>query len=708
MAVDNNTGDLYVLQLGTFSLKIGNWEDNSSKILRIRPDGSSQVVAEGFGVASSMALDKKGNIYVSETFKGRVLKFDRSTVKSSVPFFSENFNKGIPDTWSNVDSTGNGVMFTNCDSTCLKAYQDQYSADFYDRGIAVADGVKSFQTSTFRAGMASLLAVGQTNLNTTLTSPAINCSDKNKVFLAFNAVAWGGANADAILTNGQATTACMLRVSRDGRNWKDYQIFGFGLRDFEIAFYDISEVAANQSQVYIQFRRTGPEKNAIFALDDIRLLEKAPLRNVTVVTDMSSVAVSPKGVHIALENDNWNPSSVSMTDMGNGLYQSTIVVPQSEKVHYKFINGDSDSESETVPMGCGESNAAGAFGRIALGGFKNETLDLVCFGRCMQCGNLNPKAPLLDCPTDASILYCENFEGLQDGKLVPQLPNWSTYSLAFNFYTDPTTVLDNPLVTGYKNGFTNFDGNNALKIRSNPITQAFEDPLLDLGNPTEGTYQLDFTIYVPKNRSGMIMVDDVNGNAGFAMNFSTDSLYLLSFLDYATFDLNLIGTTVKYKQDDWNAISLTFNVATNKMTLKLNNVPILDAIDAAQPGYGFLEFWAADFVSGLTAPSEFYIDDIVYRRIPDVQELKTAAKKPLMASIAPNPANERLLITPEADTDTDWQVRLLNNVGQLVLTQKSSGSTPIEMATQNLNAGVYVLEFQSHETRWTKKVVIQH
>jgi hypothetical protein len=693
MAVDYSTGDLYVLQLGSFALKTTNWTPNSSKILRITANGSTQVVAEGFGIASAMALD---NIYVSETFNGRVIKFDRNTVKTSVPFFSENFNKGIPATWSSVDSIGNGPKFTACDSTCLKAYQDQYTANFYDRGIVVADGVKSFLSSTFRAGTASLVAVGQTNLNTTLTSPPINCSGKDKVFLGFNAIAWGGFDTDNLQTMGQANVYCTLRVSRDGLNWKDYRVFGFGLVDFELAFYDISEVAANQSQVYIQFRRTGPENNAIFVVDDISLLEKAPLRNVTVVADMSSVAVSPKGVHIAHENDNWNPNSLAMTDMGNGLYQGTIVVPQSEKVHYKFINGDSESDSERVLEGCGERNAAGVFGRIALGGYKNETLDVVCFGSCMQCGNLNPKAPLLDCANDPNIIYCENFEGLEYGKLLPQASQWTTNAIQLGETVE--TATDIPSITGFPQGFTNADGGKALRVQFN-FNDAGDSPILNLGNATTGSYQLDYKIYVPTDNAAYISFADLT------LNFS-DALTLSSF-DATTFENISLGDTIAYRKDDWNDISLFYNIETKQVILKVNDAKVFDAPNELHLDSTFL-YLAVSTENILKNIPHFFIDDIVYRHIPATQALKTVAKKPLMASISPNPANEKLLITPDVDTEANWQVRLLNNVGQLVSTQKSTGSTPIEMVTQNLNAGVYIVEFQSNNTRWTKKVVIQH
>jgi hypothetical protein len=75
--------------------------------------------------------------------------------------------------------------------------------------------------------------------------------------------------------------------------------------------------------------------------------------------------------------------------------------------------------------------------------------------------------------------------------------------------------------------------------------------------------------------------------------------------------------------------------------------------------------------------------------------------------VYPNPAKDALYIEG-IETKNDWQIKLLNNVGQVVATHKGMGASSIEITTQDFNSGMYIVEFQSDETRWTKKVVIQH
>jgi hypothetical protein len=59
-------------------------------------------------------------------------------------------------------------------------------------------------------------------------------------------------------------------------------------------------------------------------------------------------------------------------------------------------------------------------------------------------------------------------------------------------------------------------------------------------------------------------------------------------------------------------------------------------------------------------------------------------------------------------TTEDWQVRLINQLGQVVETQRGSASTPIELNTTDYKSGIYVVDFQSETTKWTKKVMIKH
>jgi hypothetical protein len=709
LALDPNTGDLYALQLASFSLQTFGFAPNSSKITRIKPDGSTQIVATGFGPASGMALDQMGSLYVSETFSGRVLKFANTVVEGSTAFFNEDFNRGIPATWTSTAGTGTTAKFVSCDSTCLKDYERfsfGVSPIISSLNRSMVGGI---EFNTVNAGAAALKAVKQTTIDATLTSPAINCSGKNKVFIRFMHVLWGGANSDSLQASANAKQTCVLRVSKDGTTWKEYKFVDFNIRAIGSYFLDISEVAANQSRVFVQFRRTGAENNQLWAIDDVSLTDVAPMRSVTVAVDMSSERLSPKGVYIAQEmkDGDWKPNAVKMMDMGNGMYSGTIPVGQLEKIHYKFMNGDSWGENESVPMGCGEKNAAGYYDRYVIGGDVANTLEPVCFGACMSCGNRKPQSSYMYCPGGTTTLYCENFESLKEGKLIPQSTKWSTPSLMVGAPLAVATGI--PMVTSYWSGFTNFDGSKAMRVQSNftGSNPNYDNPLLDLNDPMTGTYQIDFKMYIPHNTGGNVDFLDHDGNPGMGIYYS-DSIYFATGFDYVTLMPIIAGKGMGYKMDDWNDVSIMFNAATNKTMWKFNNKTLFDGTVADNPGYAYLEFLAIDVFTQSNV-SEMFIDDIVYRRVtpaepPVVDTHPTVAK----ATVSPNPANEKLLVTPDHRTTEDWQVRLINQLGQVVETQRGSASTPIEFSTINYQSGIYVVDFQSETTKWTKKVMIKH
>lgn len=74
--LDAKTGDLYALQLGKFVLDpvMPGFAPNSAKVIKIKPDGTQQTVAEGFGPSPGMAIDAQGTLYVTEIYAGRLLK----------------------------------------------------------------------------------------------------------------------------------------------------------------------------------------------------------------------------------------------------------------------------------------------------------------------------------------------------------------------------------------------------------------------------------------------------------------------------------------------------------------------------------------------------------------------------------------------------------------------------------------------------------
>jgi hypothetical protein len=109
---------------------------------------------------------------------------------------------------------------------------------------------------------------------------------------------------------------------------------------------------------------------------------------VTFQVDMSEVTtLSPNGVHLVGSFQNYDPAATPMVDQGNGIYSVQLPIPSGSFLFYRFINGNTNTEAETVPFTCGVLNNGGYYERVFQLDTAVTTLPLVCFSACEACGN---------------------------------------------------------------------------------------------------------------------------------------------------------------------------------------------------------------------------------------------------------------------------------------------------------------------------------
>ena len=108
----------------------------------------------------------------------------------------------------------------------------------------------------------------------------------------------------------------------------------------------------------------------------------AQITDVTFSVDMSNLIISEKGVHLAGDFQDWNPSSLEMFDTdNNSIYQLTISLEIDSVYEYKFINGDSWGEDEIIDDECGNGNG----NRLLITSNESTNLETVCFSSCYSC-----------------------------------------------------------------------------------------------------------------------------------------------------------------------------------------------------------------------------------------------------------------------------------------------------------------------------------
>jgi photosystem II stability/assembly factor-like uncharacterized protein len=76
--------------------------------------------------------------------------------------------------------------------------------------------------------------------------------------------------------------------------------------------------------------------------------------------------------------------------------------------------------------------------------------------------------------------------------------------------------------------------------------------------------------------------------------------------------------------------------------------------------------------------------------------------------VSPNPAKDKINVFINADNDNTWSIRMLNNVGQVVYTQKGQSNIMVDIDVKSFVNGLYLVEYEALGERKTEKILVQH
>jgi len=107
--------------------------------------------------------------------------------------------------------------------------------------------------------------------------------------------------------------------------------------------------------------------------------------NVTFRIDMSDETVSAEGVHVAGNFQGWDPAATELTDIGDDIYETTLVMSSGTYYEWKYINGITFEDAELVPEECGTPDGQGGFNRFMTAPQNDTTFANLCFGSCEPC-----------------------------------------------------------------------------------------------------------------------------------------------------------------------------------------------------------------------------------------------------------------------------------------------------------------------------------
>lgn len=131
------------------------------------------------------------------------------------------------------------------------------------------------------------------------------------------------------------------------------------------------------------------------------------LFEVTFIVNMGSIDVSPNGIHIGANFQDFQAGTTPMTAAGSGLFTYTVSLPAGYTAQFKYINGNDWSQAESVPFDCGFADGFNGFQREYLVPAEPSAVPVQCFGSCVDC------------------ITCDGIQGC-------------TYALAVNYNADAT------------------------------------------------------------------------------------------------------------------------------------------------------------------------------------------------------------------------------------------------------------------------------
>lgn len=103
--------------------------------------------------------------------------------------------------------------------------------------------------------------------------------------------------------------------------------------------------------------------------------------NITFQVDMSNEVVDPNGIHLMGTFNGFDPASISMTDMGGGLWETVVAIQSGQIIEYAFVNGNTTLGQEVIDPACANGSGYREYFVFAT----EATLGPDCFGFCGTC-----------------------------------------------------------------------------------------------------------------------------------------------------------------------------------------------------------------------------------------------------------------------------------------------------------------------------------
>ncbi len=412
--------------------------------------------------------------------------------------------------------------------------------------------------------------------------------------------------------------------------------------------------------------------------------------------------ISPLGIHVAgdWQNPQWQPNTHPLNDFdGDGIWSAVYPIADQDVMQFKFINGNDwvDGIPESVSGSC----AAGDNRQFDLTE-DNTVLPVYCWNSCDPC--VQPS--MITFQVNMSV-YCGDLsEGVN---LMGTATNWSSGEPMSDSDGDGIYTLTLPLQPGayefkFRVGGNGWEGvgNRPLTVEQStdatldavcfssmePCGQAF-DPADVLFRVNPGTNE------VPVGQVLWVMGDFTGWQSG-ALTMTDDDgdgiweRLIEDFCPQEGFFKFVIGADNTQTGTNWTEETADFSELEG--ACGVNNPGFSDNRKFVRPSADAMEIC---FTFNTCGTCLVGVDETTV-----VESLK----------VFPNPAQDILNVSFESLVAQNVVINVINNLGQIVMTQNLGnvvGQRTVQMNVNNLSTGVYAIQISNGSSTQVERVTVK-
>lgn len=412
---------------------------------------------------------------------------------------------------------------------------------------------------------------------------------------------------------------------------------------------------------------------------------ETPATKAVFTVSLGAIPPSAEGVHLATDLYGWDPAAVPMTHAGGNVWTAEVPASPGATLLYRFVNGLTLNEAETVPAGCGQIENGAIVRAAYMPNCGNLNVVPVTYGGCLPAGELAPQT-LTDCDT-SGYLICENFDGYGGGKMGAHSALWTAYGCNFDGTEGDACDVD---LNGFHTGFTNFSGQWALHPNGKNgegegHAQSVE---LNLGDPPAGRYELALKLYVPEGRGAFLVIYldadygsvDLNVTPGGELTYNRYNSSDFTYTTEATANLPL---------NQWVDLRLVFDLQQHRRECRIDGALLHETDDA-----DLQQVLTAGFFGNGVNPEdyrlEYFIDDLTWRDLNAVPVQEPGKAPAIYLTVSPNPAGETATTHYRLSGNREGRLRLVDGLGRVLRdVELPGGDGKITLSLGDLPAGLY-------------------